>query len=57
MGLDSGLSTQMLLRRDGALYMVNSITGEDATIQADPYSERLDPDLWGGVSFYIQAGI
>jgi hypothetical protein len=36
MGLDSGLSTQMLLRRDGALYMVNSITGEDATIQAEP---------------------
>lgn len=48
MGLDSGLSTEMLIRTSGGLYRVNTITGEDSKIQINPYLEVL-PENEGAV--------
>jgi len=55
MGLDSGLSTQMILRGSAGPRRVNTLTGEDATIQIDPYSQVLDenPGAFGAVAYYL----
>ena len=39
MGFDSGLSTELLLRVPTGHHRVNTITGEDASIQVNPYTE------------------
>jgi hypothetical protein len=57
LGLDSGLSTEMILKGAGGLRHVNTLTGEDATIQIDPYREVL-PELkgtFGSVANYLMA--
>jgi hypothetical protein len=42
MALDSGLSTEMVLKGAAGLRHVNTITGEDATIQMDPYKQTTE---------------
>jgi hypothetical protein len=60
MGLDSGLSTEMVLKAtsfagSAGLRHVNTITGEDASIQIDPYAERLNEGAgyMGSVAAYL----
>jgi hypothetical protein len=55
-GLDSGLSTEMVLRDANGPRRINTLTGEDATIQVDPYSAALfesPPLSWGAVANYL----
>ncbi len=58
MGLDSGLSTELLLRTPSGLRRVNTITGEDATIQINPYTEvlPLNDGAIGSVGYYLSVG-
>lgn len=55
MGMDSGLSTEMLIRTPSGLYRVNTITGEDAGIQLNPYTEALSESAGavGSVGYYL----
>src|SRR4029453_128189 len=62
MGLDSGMSTEMLVRTAAGLHAVNTIPGEDAGIQLNPYTEvpQEAPGTFGSVGYYlalIPAGI
>jgi hypothetical protein len=58
MGLDSGLSTELLIRTASGLHRVNTITGEDAGIQVNPYTGVLstEPGGIGSVGYYIAVG-
>jgi len=55
MGLDSGLSTELRIRTAAGLYRVNTITGEDAGIQLDPYTEVFQETAGavGSVGYYL----
>jgi hypothetical protein len=55
MGLDSGMSTEMLVRTATGLHAVNTITGEDAGIQLNPYTEvpQEAPGTFGSVGYYL----
>jgi len=55
MGLDSGLSSAMLVRTPGGLHEVSTLSGEDAGIQYNPYTEVLPQaaGVFGSVAYYI----
>ena len=55
MGLDSGLSSELRVRTSGGLHRVNTMSGEDATIQLNPYTEVLQDNQGavGSVGYYI----
>jgi hypothetical protein len=54
MAIDSGLSTELVLKGATGQRHVNTITGEDATIQTNPYTETLKhrPGGIGAVANY-----
>jgi hypothetical protein len=58
MGLDSGLSTEMVLMGSTGLRHVNTLTGEDGTIQVDPYTTTLPEAAgsFGAVGYYLSVG-
>jgi hypothetical protein len=55
MGLDSGLSTEIILKGASGPRRVNTLTGEDAAIQINPYREVLPelPGTFGSVANYL----
>jgi hypothetical protein len=55
MGLDSGLSTELMITTSNGLHRVNTLTGEDAGIQANPYTEVLPTadGAIGAVGYYL----
>jgi hypothetical protein len=59
MGLDSGLSTEMVLLGASGYRHVNTITGEDAAgLQVDPYAATVAeaPGAIGSVGYYLGVG-
>jgi hypothetical protein len=61
LALDSGLSTEMVLWGASGPRHVNTITGEDGTIQMDPYTQtfeglgREQAGIYGSVANYLMA--
>jgi hypothetical protein len=58
MGLDSGLSTEMVLQDAAGWRHVNTITGEDGTIQVNPNRQSFAEvsGAEGSVSTYVGVG-
>lgn len=56
MAIDSGLSTEMFVRAATGLYQVNTVTGEDAGIQLDPYAQTFAQFVGGPgtVGYYLE---